>query len=550
MKAIHYILSATIACSAVACTDWDDHYDGTVADGGDLTLWQQMRQNSELSDFCEVLEHTKLFRMHKKTKASYAEILNSGQSFTVMAPVNGTFNKDSLIALTETAQGDSVVEKFFVKNHIARSANSTTATEKTIHMMNDKRVTLVPGSINGITVKQGNIHAKNGILNVMAKQLPYYYNLYEQMTDRDEYKTVGDFIRSYDREEFDEANSVQNGTVDGVPVYIDSVMIERNDFLTYYLGAKLASEDSTYWMVVPKGAGWQKAFDQAKACFNYPTTEAKADSLQLLRTYNAMFTDAIFTMTTQKNPTDSLRSLSYNSYYPEYSVFRKPFAPGGLLDGATQTTSSNGVLYETDDYRLDPTQTYNRKIEQEAEYSIYIINNEKCSYTSRSLSADSISREGYLDIQPSSNTANWSVKFRLSGVKSTTYDVCVVLLPQNITDPNADAKPYQFKADIGYVEANGAKKSYSCSWTDDKNKKQTKFNANNPLCVDTVVLARDFVFPTCNIYDATNDNFYLTLTCSMSAAENKKYSRPIYIDCILLKPKAKAEGEETGNEGE
>ena len=82
MKAIHYILSATIACSAVACTDWDDHYEGTVAEGGDLTLWQQMSQNSELSDFCEVLEHTKLFRMHKKTKASYAEILNSGQSFT------------------------------------------------------------------------------------------------------------------------------------------------------------------------------------------------------------------------------------------------------------------------------------------------------------------------------------------------------------------------------------------------------------------------------------------------------------------------------------
>ena len=550
MKAIHYILSATIACSAVACTDWDDHYEGTVAEGGDLTLWQQMSQNSELSDFCEVLEHTKLFRMHKKTKASYAEILNSGQSFTVMAPVNGTFNKDSLIALTETAQGDSIVEKFFVKNHIARSANSTTATEKTIHMMNDKRVTLVPGSVNGITVKQGNIHAKNGILNVMEKQLPYYYNLYEQMTDRAEFKAVGDFIRSYDREEFDQANSVQNGTIDGVPVYIDSVMIERNDFITNYLGAKLTSEDSTYWMVVAKGEGWQKAFDQAKACFAYPTSDAKADSLQLLRTYAAMFQDAIFTMTTQKSPTDSLRSLNYSATYPEYSVFRKPFAPGGLLDGATKTVSSNGVLYETNDYRLDPTQTYNRKMELEGENTGYIISSEKCTYTSRSLSADSISREGYLDIQPSSNTANWSVKFRLDNVKSTAYDVCAVLLPQNITDPKAAAKPYQFKAEIGYIDGNGSKKSYSCSWLDEKNKKQTKFNFNDPLRVDTVLLAKDFVFPTCNIYDQTNEYFYLTLSCSMSAAENRKYSRPIYIDCILLKPKARPEETESGNEGE
>ena len=36
----------------------------------------------------------------------------------------------------------------------------------------------------------------------------------------------------------------------------------------------------------------------------------------------------------------------------------------------------------------------------------------------------------------------------------------------------------------------------------------------------------------------------------MSAAENKKYSRPIYIDCILLKPKAKIEADEPRDERE
>lgn len=76
MKAIHYILGVAI-CSMAACTDWDDHYDGELAEGGSMTLWEQMQQRPELSDFCEVLEHTKLFRMHKKTNASYAEILNS-----------------------------------------------------------------------------------------------------------------------------------------------------------------------------------------------------------------------------------------------------------------------------------------------------------------------------------------------------------------------------------------------------------------------------------------------------------------------------------------
>lgn len=544
MKALHYILSATIACSLVACSDWDDHYEGSVAEGGDLTLWQQMKSKKELSDFCEVLEHTKLFRMHKKTKASYAEILNSGQSFTVMAPVNGTFNKDELIKLTETNQGDSIVEKFFVKNHIARSAYSITGEPKTIHMLNDKRIVLNPEEINEVKVLEMNGHAKNGVLNVVEKQLPYYYNLYEQMTDREEFKAVGDFIRSYDREEFDEGNSVQNGTIDGMPVYIDSVVIERNDFLTRYLGAKLTSEDSTYWMVVPTAAGWEKAYAEAEKCFVYPTNEEKRDSLQKLYAHSALFTDAIFTMTTNKHPEDSIRSLYWYASEPEYSVYKKPFAQGGLLFGAKATTSSNGMLYETEEWPFDPDMTYKRRMEYECESTSHIISSDKCSYQTRWSSGDSISNEGYLEINPSSNTANWMVKLRFYGVRSTKYDIGVIVLPQTVLNPNAEElKPYQFKADLGYLDENGIKKTYSCSWTDEKGKKQTKFNTNDPARVDTIWVAKGYEYPTCNVYDQQNDNFYLTLTCSMSAAENKKFTRPILIDCILLKPSKEAEEE-------
>lgn len=110
-------------CSLVvvagACSDWDDHYEVSTAKGGSgLSLWQQMKQDTLLSDFCAVLEETKVFRMHKKTSVSYADLLNGGQMFTVVAPVNGSFNADSLIALVQTNQGDSVVEKSFVLNHI------------------------------------------------------------------------------------------------------------------------------------------------------------------------------------------------------------------------------------------------------------------------------------------------------------------------------------------------------------------------------------------------------------------------------------------------
>ena len=87
---------------------WDDHYDATAGPGSELTLWQTMKQQSQLSDFCQVLEQTKVFRQHKKTATSYAQLLDGGQSFTVLAPVNGTFNKDSLLRLVQTAVGDSI----------------------------------------------------------------------------------------------------------------------------------------------------------------------------------------------------------------------------------------------------------------------------------------------------------------------------------------------------------------------------------------------------------------------------------------------------------
>lgn len=530
MKAIHYILCAAF-CSMTACTDWDDHYEGNITDGGNMTLWEQMQQREELSDFCEVLEHTKLFRMHKKTKASYAEILNSGQSFTVMAPVNGTFDKQSLIDMTATDRGDSIVERTFVLNHIARSANSATSGEKKILMMNGKRTTVGSDVVNGVKITENNLHAKNGILHIMSDKLPYYMNLYEQMTDREEFKAIGDFILSYNRDEFDQDNSVQNGTVDGVPVYIDSVIIERNDFLNNILGARLTSEDSTYWMVVPRAEGWKKAYDEACSYYKYSAKEEKGDSLQRLHaTYGLLF-DGIYTMTTQPSPTDSLRSLNFSLAEPEYSIYRNPFGEGGILSKATPVTSSNGILYETDEWPFTPLQTYHRKREIEAEYTSYIVRTDRCTYTSRSLDADSISSGGYLDIVPSSNTANWSVTFRLPGTLAARYDICAIILPRSITDPNAASfSSCQFKAEVGYIDANGNSRTYDCG--------NTKFR-NDPIRVDTVVVAENFEFPVCNVYDITNNNVTLTLTCQMSAAEGRKLTRPIYIDCIYLRPKMK-----------
>ena len=103
-----------------SCTEWDDHFENPVSQAGsEPTLWQAIQQRQDLSNFSEVLGKTMIYKHHKKTGVSYADLLNGSQTFTVLAPVNGTFNKDSLLELLTTNRGDSMVERSFVGNHLS-----------------------------------------------------------------------------------------------------------------------------------------------------------------------------------------------------------------------------------------------------------------------------------------------------------------------------------------------------------------------------------------------------------------------------------------------
>ena len=133
-----YLLPLTSYLFFASCSDWNDHYEGAADAAEGATLWEQLKANPQLSDFCDVLEQTKVYRMHKKPPVSYADLLNGGQAFTVMAPVNNTFNKDSLLQLVQTVVGDSAVEKSFVQNHLTRSLVSSTPDATKMLMLNMK----------------------------------------------------------------------------------------------------------------------------------------------------------------------------------------------------------------------------------------------------------------------------------------------------------------------------------------------------------------------------------------------------------------------------
>lgn len=523
-------LSFGAAGLLTSCSEWDDHYEG-IADAGGGTLWEQMKGNAQLSDFCEVLEQTKVYRMHKKTPVSYADLLNSGQAFTVMAPVNGTFNKDSLLRLVQTVSGDSAVEKSFVQNHITRLLVSSKPGTTKMLMLNQKRLVMADGQIDNVPVTVANTKASNGVLHVLQRALAYRHNIFEMLCDHPQLSVIGYNLRRFNEDEFNPDASVSNGSIDGVPVYVDSVVNERNRLLSSI--GQLRDEDSTYIVVVPTTEGWNKVYDETSQYFLYDTSMDKRDSLQQYYTLHALLEDAVFNMTDQKSVDDSLISVPYirttrtfEKGKKVYHVFNKPFEPGGILYGAKPLTCSNGTIYTTDKWSFNPLDTWFKDIYVEAENATVIPPTKDCIYSAHRLTADSISGNAYLQIVPERGTSNWEMIFQVNNTLSGDYDICAVILPQSVAGLD-NTKPCKFKATINYVDEDNAQQSFNCD--------NQQFQSN-PERVDTILLAEAFHFPVCN-YDQRNTKISVKLTCSILVRETSRYSREMLLDCIYLRPR-------------
>ena len=535
------LASGVYCCTTVAftaCSDWNDHYEGATDASEGATLWEQLKANPQLSDFCNVLEQTKVYRMHKKTPISYADLLSSGQSFTVMAPVNNTFNKDSLLQLVQTVVGDSAVEKSFVQNHLTRSLVSSTPDATKMLMLNMKNMMMANGMVDNTPVTVANTKSSNGILHVMEHALPYKHNILEILCDDHQLKDIGANIRSFNEDIFDPTSSVSNGVVDGVPIYVDSVVYERNRLLENI--GLLDAEDSTYLVVVPTTDGWNKVYNETAQYFNYDNSIEKRDSLQQYYTMRALMEDAVFNMTDQKSVNDSLISVpyihttqSFEKGKKVYHVFQKPFEEGGILYGAQKVQCSNGWVYTTPEWSFKPTDTFFKEIRTEGESTWMITQERDCSYNSRRQLADSISSDSYLQIIPRTGTSNWELTFRISNTLSGDYDICAVILPQSVAGLSS-TKPCKFKAAINYVDENNTPQSFNCG--------NTQFESD-PSRVDTIVVAEAFHFPTCN-FDQNEVKVTLKLQCSILARETSRYSREMYLDCIYLRPRTSKSDEQ------
>ena len=523
------LLLAAVSHGMVSCSDtWDDHYDATQGNGTS-SLLQLVESNPQLSDFRALLDMTHIYRNHR-TPVTYADLLDGDQTLTVWAPVNGTFNFDSLRAACQTAYGDSTVGQHFVQNHIAHNLynmNSQTADE--VKMLNDKYLPLSPTAIGGATVEAGryNLPATNGLLHVIDREAAYTYNIYEGLTSLGEFAHLGTFLSKYEKKELDEDRSIVAGIEDGNKIYSDSVMVKRND-LFRTLG-EIMAEDSTYAMLVPDSKAWQEAYGEAKQYFNFAGVE-KGDSIGEYWTNVALMSDLIINRNRQRSEQDSIFTTAYSAYNWPYHVYYRPFEPGGLMDPANISDSllcSNGYIYRLRQWPFTAEELYFHPITTQGEWDSSRKEYTYCTFNNRAAIGDTISNNEYVDIV-AQNNRDWTVTYEINNTLSGTYNVYAVILPKTVYLANSrDFKPNKFYGSITYIDEQGEKQTVPFG------------NANNtfsndPYRADSVLMGQ-CTLPVCN-YQQPDATVTLTLNCSVRTNEAARYSREMFLDCIYFEP--------------
>lgn len=254
--------------AATSCSDFSDYnaIDASAEPSADKTLWENIKANANLSDFAEVLE-----------KVGYDKVLNASHTYTVWAPVNGSFDKDSLFSLSE-----SKIIKEFVKNMVANySHQETDLNDTTVFMLNEKLLKFHGKNTSSMTFDGQSLVANaestaynypsiNGILYTVSNPSTFRSNGYEIITDtKDKASKFYDMVMKYQTVTLDEKNSVKGEIVNGLQVYDDSVLIVNNSLTERTLRSKLTNEDSLYTVLIPNDEAWDEAYNRIAKYYNY-----------------------------------------------------------------------------------------------------------------------------------------------------------------------------------------------------------------------------------------------------------------------------------------
>ena len=565
----------------LSCSDtWDDHYEGTIEGVNGGSLWQAIKADGNLSNFASVIEAT-----------GYDKSLGSTQVFTVFAPTNDSFTADEANSLIEEYKAqkrkvnddDNTVIKEFVQNHIALYNHSVSSkSDDSIVMMNGKYAVLKNGGINSSNFTLTNKLYENGVLFIVGKPVDYSANVFEQIRKDPDLDSVRSFLynEKFYKKVFSAGSSVEGGLDSlGRTIYLDSVFYQQNELFGYV--GRIASEDSTYWMVLPTNEEWRGLVEEYSQYFVYAPTVASLleqgdlDSLAYTNTRLAIMQGTAFSKTsnydilsgekTTTTKNDSVRAYPYifdfNSraaYWGtgfNYYQFFDPLSNGGVFYGADRIDCSNGKVFKTPNWPIDKLQTFARWIIIEGESTNFkeVDKNNKgeilASYDIVSVENNAFRNRlwsnSYREFQPST-TMPYSATYNIKGVLSNFgYDIFAVMAPALANDSNATAaqsRPTMILFTLNYPDQKGITQSLflnsntSEAWGVVKSDEIGLFTTTGTQ-VDYMLLAENFKFPvsTFGVNEGNEPSVTLTLT-NFSDASDETQQQTMRLDCILLVP--------------
>ncbi len=476
-KFIYGMMAAALI--AASCTDFDDYNEAyqTGGAGSNKTLWENISERENLSDFARLL-----------SKGGYDKELSKSRFYTVWAPENGTFNFD------EFNQMDSatLVQRFIKSNVADYNFVLSSSVDERVHVLNEKSFTLqnLEGcTFGGNDIVTSNIPSLNGTLHITDGAVQYMPNIYEYIFDNaDTDSSIAQYLKKYEDVYLDEKNSVV-GPIDslGQQTYSDSVMVMRNVIMEQ-MRAKLDNEDSLYTMIVPTDDAYTKAYDKIKSYFNYAdvTTyyniNSSAGTRQTKSVENGDYDAAYLSDSLARWCMAASLVLSHTNSYNFWldEVGRADEHNPLLRDTLVTTTGvylsngeqimartigdpeqvSNGYVRRVDSLALFPWDVWCSEIYP----NIFSTTMRPYSQNTSGINTMTVAPNNfnpavgdyissYIDVIPRGNN-NPKVHFYLPNICSTRYNIYIVFVPECITGSvTTEPQLLKFNVGVNYTES-------------------------------------------------------------------------------------------------